>query len=380
MPLLNYRFPDMGINIYELGDLGLTPKQVQDHPLLRLEEVSYGADGIASPYTAENLVEIDGTRLPFIAYARFSDIFSLELKVLDGKYQRRSPITVVEKQLKKARISPNHTDGQVINVCDWKVLENGGLEITGRQAGYFDLLVSNMCQDVALSKLDDRFKPGESFRKMEVSNGRKTPFKESFLANTLGAGYLIRAGKDDVYIFGRRRRNLAVEGGTWSVIGTTPVWRDYFRDQRRRNKRGNMEMGYTFMEYTMKELWEELCLDPWEVQFKAGWLVDELYRGPALFTIFETPVDMAEIVDRCRDPEKIKAREEHDYLMSVKPLTPKLLSGFHQGVSLRNGMHIYHKPSELLPDSATGVSLQGKFSLNEGSLTLIKLALDEFRE
>ncbi len=380
MPLLSYRFPRQGLHIHELGDFGLSEKQKQEYPTLKLREADYGREGITGLYYDEDLIAVAGVRIPFITYAKFDDIFSLELKVLEGHYERRFPVSVVDKKLEEAKINPNHTNGQVVSISDFRKLEDGTLELVGRQAGYFDLLVSNLSQDVDLSTLDKQFEQGQTFRRMEVRNGKKVPFKDSFLANTLGAGYLIRTGKDNLYIFGRRRKNLAVEGGTWSVIGTTPVWRDYFRGRKRENQRGNIEMGYTFLEYTMKEFEEELALCPWEIKFKTGWLVDELYRGPALFTIWETAIDMEEIVERCRKHENVKTREEHDYLMFAGTLTTDILSSFHQGISLENGEYVLHRPSQLLPTSATGVSLRGKFSLNEPSLAMIKLALNEFKK
>jgi hypothetical protein len=380
MPLLNFQFPAHNLHIYELGNQGLSKKQIQVAPSSReLREVDYGAEGFAGLYHNEDLVTVSGKRLPFIVYADFNDIFALELKVLEDCFQRTPPISDFEKELGEAIIKPNYTNGRVVSLQDWKKYEDGRLELTGKQAGYFDLLISNCAQDFDLSGLSNRFNEGDTFRKLDIEDGKRKPFNKSFLANTLGAAYMIKIGKKGHYVFGRRRPTMAVEGGLWGAIGTTPVWRDYFRDENRKNEEGNIEMGYTFNEYTMQEFKEELALDHWEIKFEKGWLVDELYRGPALYTLWETPISVEEMVDRCRKQENVMAREEHDYLMFAGPLTSEFLSSFFKGLKLEKGEFILHAPSVLLPHSVEGVSLKEKLRLSESTLALMKIILDHFK-
>ncbi len=376
--LLTLRFPRDGLGIYELGDAGLTQRQRQEYPTRELNKVDYGESGISEPYHNEELVEVGGTRLPFIVYAGFNDLFSLELKVLDEPFRRRFPLTAVDDRLEQAVIKPIHTNGQVISLCGWRKLETSGLELLARQARYFDLLVSNVSQDVDLSQLDRRFKKGQTFRKMEVQNGQKTPFKDSFLANSLGAACLVRTA-DGFYILGRRRKNLALDAGAWSVIGTTPPWRDYFEDETRQNERGNVALGYSFFEYTLNELKDELALNPTEVKFRNGWLVDELYRGPALFTVWDTSAYVDDIVERCRRDENVKCREEHDYLMSLDASRTEIPALFLKGMSLKDGEYILHRPSEMVSTYARGVSLDRRVFLDGTSLSLMELAQDDSR-
>lgn len=377
MPLLDYKFQKHNIHLFELGEVGLLEKQIHSNSSPKLEEVDYGRESIAGLYYNEKLITIDSERLPLIKYAEFNDIFSLELKVLNEPFEREFPISAVDKELHQAKIK-NFLNGQIISLVGWEKHNDGKLELIGRQAGYHDMLVSNLSQDVDLSTLNKQFQKGQTFRKMEIENGKKIPFKKSFLANTLGAAYLIKVDNKETYLFARRRKTMAVAGGEWSVIGTTPIWLEYFKNEKRKNSQGNIEIGFSFYQYTVTEFREELALEPLEVRFKKGWFVDELYRGPALYSIWETPIDAEEIVERCRKPENVESREEHDYLMFAGPLTSELVSDFRKGIKLRNGEYVLNDSSGLLPFSAKGVSLKQKVILNEPSLALMKLTLDYY--
>ncbi len=307
-----------------------------------IRQKSLKLEDFAGLYYGEELVEVEGRKYPFVLISQFDDLRTQSMVLSPEPYAVPERFKRFAEGLLKAKLSPGAFDGGHIGIAD---IKTGGIttRITGRRAGYFDFMATNLAQDAYLAQFDDSFGETETLRDYEVKEGRQVDLKESGLSNMMGVGFLVLDKNSKQLIFDQRRKNLAVEGGTMGVLGGTPDWNDNWRPPR------EIYFPEYLQAHFMEEMEEELCLSPEEFRFRGGFWLKDFSRAPDLMVCLETNVPLGEIATRCTKSKT--ALQEHETLYSV-PFNERALQGF--------------------------VSDSSKYALNAPSIVAFNLALRAF--
>ena len=225
---------------------------------------------LAKLYYNEKLVTIDDIRYPFV-YVADSELDRITLNKIDEPYRVPEKFRIfVEEAIKGKKFyeTPH------MSVADWSFSNDDdqkpSMNISVKPVGYGEFLGTNRSIDVPLSRYDPSFKEGETLRSYEIRDGKALRPAESKLSNMLGLGFVITAvGQDGkaYFLFGRRGNNLAVEGGTISIFGGTPEWKDiHIKDN------------------ILQEMGEELLITPDEFRMHRCYLAHDFTRAPDIFT------------------------------------------------------------------------------------------------
>jgi hypothetical protein len=284
---------------------------------------------LARLYYGEKLINAGGLDYPFVlvgdcdsenvSLVQLAEPYHIPEQFMKFAYGVIKPI--LEKEVLNTFFSlfgfgriENPTNGSRISIAGWDV-GNNSIKLSGRYTDYYSFMAMDKSKDIPLSRYDKSFNETETLRSYEIVNGLALDPGYSSLPNMLGLGFVITAYGTDgrgYYLFGRRGKNLAVEGGTIGVLGGTPDWGD--KD---------------IIKNATTEMKEELLLEPDEFKIHRSYLVKDFIRAPDMIMhINITGPRVEDIVKRCYGNEEVM--KEHDRIYAV-PVEPEAIRRIAQG-------------------------------------------------
>jgi hypothetical protein len=263
-------------------------------------------------YHNEPLIEVNGRKLPFVFFSQFNNLN--QNRAIPSPSQFVAP-----EKFRAATTAISSTNPLKRNdtmICIDNMTKDGDDTVFEvREGRYSDFMATNRSQDIYLRQLDSSFGAEETLRDHEIVDGRQVPIRESNLTNMMGVGFLVLNEVKNYFVFGKRGKDLAVQGGTIGIPGGTPEWR---------NKTSNIYHGLPahLEAHFADEMKEELCLDRGEYSIGRGYWVRDFTRAPDLLVTIRTSTPIVEIARRCETSDSAKA--EHSSLFAI-PATREAL-------------------------------------------------------
>ncbi len=272
--------------------------------------------------TYYNEVLIEG-RFPLIDYGGFKGLEQISIDFRHVPYEIPDRFSLFAKKILQER-KGDAWDGPIISTCDISITDVLTPRLVIRPASYFNLIQTNLAQDVDMSKYDDIFNSVTTWRSLEVKDGKTIPLSMSKMVNQLCLSYIILTEDEKHMISGMRRSNLAVEGGTTGLLGSTPRFsEDYLK--------GTERFGDCIGHHIQGQLARELCVEPEEYLLKEGFAMRDLMRGSNLFMVYMLRGVKPEVLaERCRVSKE--AKKEHARLY-VAPFTLEAIASLEKGSS-----------------------------------------------
>lgn len=285
-------------------------------------------------YFNEDLIEIDGVRVPSIFLAK-TGLEKISEEILKEHYK----IPQEFKKFGKGVIGrTNAFNGQIVSLSDFeidKITEEVKLKI--RQARYFDFLSTNISIDISLKTHDPFFQAGMVLRDYEIDNGKEVSLSRSNLANMLGVDFFITSEENEgnYFMFVRGSENHAIhfDRGIMSCPGATPTWSEDLRLTGFSNYLRNL---------IEVELKEELLLDADEFNIGNCYFYKNLIRGPEVIIQIKLIKSIEDIALKCQRNKSVLEECDRIYAVpaEIEALNSLTKLGYDINITTKTGVYL----------------------------------------
>jgi len=286
-----------------------------------LQQKNLSLDDYASIYHNENLYEVDNVKYPFVLISSTKNLKNQTAELYPESYQIPTWLNQFKRHVLEYKLSPSAFNGDSARLMD---LETDGekTHVRLQHVKYFNHIATDLSKDVFLEQF--QLSEKTTLRDYELAEGKAKPALKSNLANLVCPPFiLISEEKDKEYLLlTQRRKDLAVEAGTFSILGGTTEWKGII-------KLGGDNWKDYFRYIANQEMREEVCLDSQEFEIeKIAWWKD-FTRAPDVLICMRTKVPIEKLAKRIeKDP--IEAQKEHPYIYRV-PADPTLIKEIRTG-------------------------------------------------
>ena len=312
--------------VYGLNNLQITHKPEHN----RINEQNSELKRVSDLYFNEDLIEIDGVRVPSIFLAK-TGLEKISEEILEDNYELPEEF---KKFTRGVLESTRAFNGQSVSVADLRLDKTSNIiYLKLRKAGYFDFISTNRSVDIHLNVHDHSFPIGKTLRDYEIENGRSLDLSESNLANMLGVALFITSREEDYFLFVRRGKNLAVDGGTISCPGATPTWSDDIELKGFPNYlKGLIET----------ELMEEVLLEPSEFKIENCYFYQNLIRGPEVVVDIKITPSIEDLAIRCQGNKSVLEESDRFYAVpaKLKAISSLTQLGYDVNLTTKTGAYL----------------------------------------